>query len=135
MEEEDQTFQQAIEALARKDGRYDPDAYYFLRESLDATYRDLSEKAGSPVFRHVSAAELLDGFRKLALDEFGPLALLVLETWGIARTQDIGRMVFNLISAGVFGKDEDDRLSDFDDVFDFHEAFALPYEVPETPES
>ena len=132
--EEDESFRQAIDRIAGKDDRYDPDAYYFLREALEATLRGLSEKEGRPVARHVSAAELLEGFRKLAVEEFGPLAFTVLEAWGLSRTQDVGEMVYNLISAGAFGKNEKDRRSDFDDVFDFRKAFAEPYEEPGIPE-
>ena len=39
-------------------------------------------------------------------------------------------MVYALIAEGVFGKNAGDRQSDFDDVFDFEDAFAKPWEPP-----
>ena len=39
-------------------------------------------------------------------------------------------MVFNLIRAGIFGKTDSDRLEDFCDGYDFHEAFVKPF-LPE----
>lgn len=125
--DEDTSFQAAVEALAEKDARYDTEAYYFLREALEFTLRDLSDKAGKPVKRHVTGAELLDGFRRLALDEFGPLAFTVLESWGVNRTEDVGDMVFNLIDAGVFGKNDKDSRADFAKVYDFKAEFLAPF--------
>jgi len=36
-------------------------------------------------------------------------------------------MVFNLISAGIFGKTDQDSIEDFKAVYDFQDAFAKPY--------
>lgn len=53
-------FQETIEALSREDNRYNPEAYLFLRDSLEATIkrRKKSRKETSP---HVGAIELLEG--------------------------------------------------------------------------
>ena len=71
--------------------------------------------------------ELLEGVRQYALKEFGPLVITVFESWGIRACEDIGRMVFNLIDAGVFGKTEEDSMEDFKSVYDFQEAFVKPF--------
>ncbi|MFY8268228.1 MAG: Minf_1886 family protein, partial [Terrimicrobiaceae bacterium] len=72
-------------------------------------------------------AELLDGFRIHALAEFGPMALMVLDYWGVVSTADVGQMVFNLVQAGIFGKTDEDTTESFRDVFDFREAFVAPF--------
>jgi uncharacterized repeat protein (TIGR04138 family) len=76
---------------------------------------------------HVSAGELLEGFRLHALKEFGPMTTLVLDHWGIRSCADIGRMVFLLVEAGAFGRTENDSVEDFEGGYDFHEAFVAPF--------
>ncbi|NQT93736.1 MAG: hypothetical protein HQ559_13330 [Lentisphaerae bacterium] len=77
--------------------------------------------------RHVSGAELLDGLRVYALQEFGPMAVTVLNAWGIRATDDIGDIVFQLVESGVLGKTDEDRRDDFAGVYDFDEAFTKPF--------
>ena len=57
-----------------------------------------------------------------------PMAVTVFEEWGIRSTDDVGEMVFNLIDAEVFGKTETDTKEDFAALYDFHEAFVVPFE-------
>jgi uncharacterized repeat protein (TIGR04138 family) len=119
-------FQEAVETVCQEDRRYHPEAYAFLRDSLEGTIkrRKKSKKESGP---HVGAAELLDGFRIHALAEFGPMALMVLDYWGVVSTGDVGQMVFNLVQAGIFGKTDEDTTESFRDVFDFREAFVAPF--------
>jgi uncharacterized repeat protein (TIGR04138 family) len=119
-------FQEAVETVCREDRRFNPEAYSFLRDSLEATLkrRKKSRKEMSP---HVGAGELLDGFRIHALDEFGPMALMVLNYWGVETSEDVGHMVFNLVQVGIFGKTEEDTVESFRDIFDFKEAFVAPF--------
>jgi uncharacterized repeat protein (TIGR04138 family) len=42
-------------------------------------------------------------------------------------TGDIGEVVFALVECGVLRANEDDRLADFDDLFDFEEVFERDY--------
>ena len=63
----------------------------------------------------------------LVLAQFGPMARVVLVTWRLESTLDVGHVVFNLIEAEVFSKSEADQLSDFDGVFGFEEAFDAPF--------
>ncbi len=125
-------FQEAVEALAKEDSRYSAEAYAFLRDALEATLKKrkkLKKEGGG----HVSAVELLEGFRQHALHEFGPMAATVFEYWGVRNCEDVGQMVFNLVQAGVFGKTEDDRPEDFRGHYTFHEAFVLPYRPEQKP--
>lgn len=75
----------------------------------------------------VSGRELLEAFRLLALDEFGPLARTVLAEWGIRTTDDVGNIVFQQVEDGQMGKTDRDSPDDFHAVYDFADAF------PETP--
>jgi uncharacterized repeat protein (TIGR04138 family) len=119
-------FMESIARVRERDPRYDAEAYLFLREAMDYSVK-LYKKPASGAGRHLSAAELMEGFRLLALDEFGPMALTVMHAWGLRSTQDIGNIVFNLVAAGKLGKTDRDSPEDFLDGFDFVEAFATPF--------
>jgi uncharacterized repeat protein (TIGR04138 family) len=62
-----------------------------------------------------------------ALEQFGPMVPSVLDSWSVSSCSDVGEIVFRLIDSGVFGKSETDRREDFNDVFDFEEAFVRPF--------
>ena len=125
----EQSFEDAVCRICEKSADYDAEAFYFLREGLDlASRKAAGESDGAR--RHVSGRELCEALRVHALEEFGPLALLVLTQWGVYETADFGRMVYALIAEGVFGKNPGDRKSDFDGVYDFEETFARPYDPP-----
>ena len=118
-------------AAVEKDAQFRPEGYQFLRESLEATIKKRTKgKQPQPTSQHVSANELLEGFRKLALKEFGPMTTTVLDYWGIHSCSDIGKMVFHLVEAGAFGRTEEDHPEGFDQGFDFHEAFEAPFLPP-----
>ena len=85
--------------------------------------KKIRKEAGS----HVGAEELLDGFRLHALDEFGPMSLMVLNYWGVRTSEDVGNLVFNLVAAGVFGKTDEDTIESFREIFDFEEVFVEPF--------
>jgi len=119
-------FETAIENILRRDSRFDPHAFLFLKDALDFTLKRAAEgNEGQP--RHVTGPELLEGFRDLALQEFGPMAATLMEEWGLTRTRDIGEMVFLLIEEQMFGKQDSDRIEDFEDIYDFEEAFTTPF--------
>ena len=113
--------EKSLEDLARDLGRYDVEAYRFLFESLDYLLGKLKER------RHVSGAELSHAVRELALERFGYLARMVLNSWGVHKTGDLGEMVFQLVEAGMMSKTGEDKQSDFNDIYDFGEAFDRGY--------
>jgi uncharacterized repeat protein (TIGR04138 family) len=119
-------FAEALDSIVASDPRYQRDAYVFLRDSLDFATKQQKKIKGATV-RHVAGPELLEGVREYALKEFGPMVMTVFSSWGIHCCEDIGRMVFNLIAAGIFGKTEQDSLEDFKNVYDFEEAFVRPF--------
>src|SRR5689334_20490235 len=103
------TTQQRLAALAAQDRRYPVEAYHFVFEALDFVIdrqdrqiRRTGETAAPD--RHVSVLQLLDGLREYALDQFGPLARLVLERWNVYRTEDFGEIVFSLVEHRLLNK-------------------------------
>ena len=118
-------FPEAVARICARDGRYAPEAFIFLNEGLLQTLKQVQEKEKKP--RQISGAELAAGLRKHALAQFGPLALTVLNRWGVRTTRDFGEIVFLLLEAGLLGKTEEDKLEDFDDLYDFDAAFRAPF--------
>jgi uncharacterized repeat protein (TIGR04138 family) len=110
-----------IEQLADRHGRFRPEAYFFLLRALEYTRRRLQRPG------HVSGRELAEGARDLALEEFGPMALEVVNHWGLSGTIDLGQIVYDLIEADLLRKTDEDSLEDFAGVYDFHEAFEQGY--------
>ena len=119
-------FESALDPVLTADPRYSRGAYEFLREALEHTQTDLVLKEGKP--RHVSGPELLDGIRALALDQFGPMALTVLDDWGVRTCSDWGEIVFNLIEHQVLTKTDRDSKADFQGGYDFYDAFRKPFQ-------
>ncbi len=119
-------FEEAINRITSRDKRFEPEAFLFLKEALDFTIQDVSVKSPENS-KHVSASQLLHGFRDLALKEFGPMASTLFSEWGIHRCADIGDMVFLLIQEGIFGKQDNDRQEDFVEIFTFENAFVTPF--------
>ena len=119
-------FAEALDSIIATDPRFSRDAYVFLRDALDFTTKQQKKIKGTTV-RHVAGPELLEGVRQYALKEFGPMVITVFSSWGINRCEDIGRMVFNLIDAGIFGKTDEDSMEDFKSVYDFQDAFVKPF--------
>lgn len=128
-------FSEIVTLICKEDPRFDRKAYDFVRLGLDHTVKELRKKdaARAERSRHVSGPELLEGLRAYALEQFGPLAKTVLNTWGIRRCRDFGDIVFNLIEYNVFSKTDNDRPEDFADVYDFDEAFVKPFRPAKRP--
>lgn len=126
---EEQDYLKALADLARRDQRYDVEAYLFVQRALAC----LLEKIGCR--RHVSGGELLEGIRELALREYGPLSRDVLAHWGVTACADFGEIVFGMVEAGLLSKTDQDSREDFRGGYDFQEAFEAPFLPipPDTP--
>jgi len=119
-------FEQAVMTIASRDKRYEPHGFFFLKDALDFTLKRVTEgNAGSA--RHVSGQELLDGFRDLALEQFGPMGATLMTEWGLHECSDVGEMVFLLIEEGMFGKQDSDSKEDFIGNFCLREALTHPF--------
>jgi uncharacterized repeat protein (TIGR04138 family) len=124
--------EEKIIEIAEEDGRYHPEAYRFIFESLDYLLYRLGKHDRPVGNRHVSVQELLEGVKEYALEQFGPLSRIVLEEWGISSTADVGEIVFNLVEEGLLNKQESDSKEDFAGGFDFREVFEESY-IPDIP--
>jgi uncharacterized repeat protein (TIGR04138 family) len=120
-------FNAVVKAILKENPRFKKGAYHFVREGLDYTMRNLHKSKVLGQSRHVTGQQLAHGIRQYALEQYGPLALTVLNYWGIERTNHFGEIVFELIEFKVLGKTENDQLDHFSDLFDFKEAFEKPF--------
>jgi uncharacterized repeat protein (TIGR04138 family) len=124
-------FEEGLDEILKKEHRYHRDAYLFVKDALDFTHRLLGrqseEKTRHKRDKHVTAHELLDGIRDLALETFGPMTITVFEEWGIRSCRDFGEIVFVLVEQGVFAKTERDSRADFEPGYDFQETFRTPF--------
>jgi uncharacterized repeat protein (TIGR04138 family) len=121
-----------LRKLALSDGRYSPEALRFLLESLDHAVKLAGKENAEGLARHVTGQEVLSGMRSYASELFGPLAAHVWRSWGVKSTLDWGRIVFLLVDAGLLKRQDTDTIQDFQDGFDFDEAFVKSYK-PELP--
>lgn len=119
-------FEQSVVSILKRDGRFDAQAYFFLKEALDFTLKRIAEDNAGQA-RHVSGPELLAGFRDHALEQFGPMAATLIAEWGVHRGEDVGDMVFHLIEEQVFGKQDSDSHKDFADVFPLLDELRKPF--------
>ena len=107
--------------ILKKDDRFDSRAYDFVLETIRIATEDAKG--------HVSGQELLNYFRDLALDAYGPLAYTVLNDWGVRCCEDVGAIVFNLYESKRIGKTDSDTPEDFVGGFNFKREFLDPDEV------
>jgi uncharacterized repeat protein (TIGR04138 family) len=151
-----------LSQLLQRDRRYKLDAYLFVLESLSFGQANLGMGAEPPAEelelssgqeesggrspgrgrgrsrrrqpeRHVSGQELCEAARQYALQQYGYLAPTVLGSWGVHRTNDFGEIVFSMIEIGQMRKTRRDKREDFDDVYEFSDAFSrdLSFVVPD----
>jgi uncharacterized repeat protein (TIGR04138 family) len=120
------SFEEALERIRAKDSRYKPEAYAFVKDALDHTQKAIGKQNKGRI-RHVTGQELLAGIRDFALAQYGPMALMLLEEWGIHSCSDFGEIVFNMVDVGWLAKTEKDSRADFKSGYDFFEAFRKPY--------
>ncbi len=112
-----------IESVIAKNRKYKFEAYSFVMSALHHTVSKL------PKARHITGAELAEGIRDYAMEQYGPFARTVLQYWGIKKTDDFGKIVFALVEVGVLRKQQEDKPEDFHDLYDFVEAFDKGYKI------
>ncbi len=121
--------QASVPKLALDLGPYPQEAFEFVQRGLSYTVQKVHQAQTDPeASRHVSGQQLCEGLREFAFRQWGMLARIVLERWGISATLDFGKIVFTLIEAGQMQKTPDDSLEDFRDVYDF-KAFDTGYRI------
>lgn len=118
-----ESFLEKIEKIIAGDGQYKFEAYSFVMAALHYAVSKFEKP------RHVTGKELLEGIRRYALDQYGPLARTVLNYWGIFETEDFGKIVFALVDAGILRKQPEDKIEDFKGIYQFKEAFDQGYQI------
>ncbi|HLX64145.1 MAG TPA: Minf_1886 family protein [Planctomycetota bacterium] len=114
---------QKLAQILVRDERYRREAYRFVQQGLEYTMQRRGRRG------HVSGRELVLGLRDLAREHFGLMARTVLNQWGIKSTADFGEIVFNLIEEEIMSKQDSDTRGDFEDIFDFEEAFERDMKI------
>lgn len=138
-----------LHKLLKKDTRFPLDAYIFVREALGYASDILNlgsetapietevqldldakfEESEPLTERHLTGQELCEAIRMYAIKEFGYMARVVLENWGITLTQHFGDIVYNMIDVGLMKKSPRDSRAHFDDVYDFKSVFETDFEL------
>lgn len=124
-----QTIEEALEKIRLRDSRFANEAYFFVSEALGETVRRLGRRKAPAEKRHVSGRELAEGVADCALERFGPMTYQVFRAWGLAKTRDIGEIVYSLIDEKILAKSETDSIEDFNDVYDFRARLLAPWEA------
>jgi uncharacterized repeat protein (TIGR04138 family) len=112
------SFRDPFSEVANEDPRYAREAFFFVRDGVDRAVTSLSRSS-----RHVTAKELLDALRSLALERYDLTARKQLRSWGLTCCEDFGEIVFTLIEHGIFGSRPEDKKEDFSNGYDFTSAF------------
>ena len=63
------------------------------------------------------------GLAELAIEKFGRLALLVMNSWNLRNTHDFGEIVYTMIKYKWMSIQSTDSIDDFNDVYDFKTCF------------
>jgi uncharacterized repeat protein (TIGR04138 family) len=121
---EQDLIEERIQSVRRRDRRFSRHAYYFLLDALDYTMSRLGKDTLTGEERHVDGRELLASIQDFAADQYGPMAPLVFERWGIRGAEDFGEIVFNLVDAELLSRRPSDSRLDFAGSFDFQTIFA-----------
>ncbi len=136
--------------LLQQDPRYTLEAYQFIRDALahgqdvlglaDQAEEGVEDEMNDPFDvtseQHLTGQQLCEAIRHYAMQQYGYMAKVVLNQWGLKTTGDFGEIVYNLIRIGMMKRSDTDRREDFDDCYDFAESFEQKFEITmprETP--
>ncbi len=116
---------------------YGQEAYQFVNLALQFTVAALpQDRLLDETLRHLSGRELLEGVVRLGRAEFGPLAATVFHEWGVNHSEDVGRIVFQMVNAGLLSARPEDTMADFSGEFDLMAALSDRMEfgpIPRAP--
>jgi uncharacterized repeat protein (TIGR04138 family) len=102
-----------LEKIAKENGKFNARAIRFVSEGLSYTAKKVADEP-----KHVSGQTLCEGLRKLALEKWGPLSYLVLNSWGVKTTRDFGEIVWLMINHNMMSAHPTDSIDDFNNVYD-----------------
>jgi len=112
----------SIDDIVSEDSRYSAAAIRFVYEGLDYTIKKLAAKPG-----HVSGQMLCEGLKRLALEKWGRLAMLVLNSWQVHTSRDFGEIVYLMIRHEWMSAQPTDTIDDFNDLYDFETVFKKEF--------
>ncbi len=112
-----------LEQLAGEDGRFSPPGIKIVYEALGFTVKKITVEP-----KHVTGQILCQGLKKLALEKWGRMAMVVLNTWGIKTTRDFGEIVYLMIKHEWMSAQPADSIDDFNDIYDFKTVFKDHFE-------
>ncbi|MHC4425936.1 MAG: Minf_1886 family protein, partial [Planctomycetota bacterium] len=69
-----------------------------------------------------------EGLKRLAVKKWGRLAMLVLNSWGVKNTRDLGEIVYLMIEHKWMSAQPTDSIDDFNDIYDFKTVFKKEFE-------
>ena len=105
-----------LEAIVPDEARYSKEAYSFVLRGCASAFKKYPNT-------NVSAAQLLDCLRELAISAYGAQAKSTLKSWRIFQCSDFGQIVYDLIYLKLLGEGPDDSRDDFKGGYDFESAF------------
>jgi uncharacterized repeat protein (TIGR04138 family) len=124
-----------LQDVLARDPRYSIQAYEFVRDALNYAHDVMglgttteADPETDEQQRHLTGQELCEAGRRLALLHYGMMAKVVLNSWGIHTTSDIGEIVYNMIHVDLMRKSPADRREDFDNVYEFQQAFLRDFD-------
>jgi len=112
-----------LEQIAKEYGRFSPPGIRFVYEGLGFTVKKITVEP-----KHVTGQMLCEGLRKLALEKWGRMAMVVLNAWGIKTTRDFGEIVYLMIKHEWMSAQPADSIDDFNDIYDFKTVFKDQFE-------
>lgn len=110
-----------MEQIRLREARYAEGAYLFVLAALEYAQERLV------VRRHINGRELAFAYRDLAIARYGVMSRIVLESWGVRSTEDIGAVVFTLVELGFLASLPSDTRDHFVGVYDFVDSFDREY--------
>lgn len=109
---EQETLEDRILLIRRRDRRYCKEAYMFVLGLVDFALERVRSKPGSEQ-AHLSAASLLSFLGACAEEQFGRGASLVFQVWNVRLSDDFGEIVWNLIDHDLLSRGPDDARYEF----------------------
>lgn len=123
----DPIFSDLVDHIRSHDPRYAAAAYAFVERSVQGAITAVRHQESQG--RHITADEIIESVAVTAEAEFGPLAEVVLQDWGIVASADIGNIVYHLIEARIFEAGPNDHPEHFQQtvaLFDLIHHLRLP---------
>jgi uncharacterized repeat protein (TIGR04138 family) len=121
---DDPVFVQGVKRILDRDDHWPFEAFDFVRKAVE---KAIEKAADAGTRGHVAGPQIVESARDLALQDYGAMAVYTLGQWKLQCATDVGHVVFLLIEEGLLAKSDDDRLEDFENVFDLAASLAEPF--------